>query len=414
MKYLLSLVLCVFLLANCSDKKKESPIVTPTIENFSPLSGIKGTEVTLNGNNFGTDKSNVRVTLAGKDAEIISITNTSMVIKIPTKANTDIFRISVGDQNGNSALAFEYLISNVQVSNYVGSIGPYPTSAALNSNNNLIIAAYADHKILKVVDNGASKSISIIAGSSQGFSDGLASAAKFNNPFDVIVDAQNYIYVSDEGNHRIRKIDASGNVTTLAGNANSGDANGIGSLAAFNKPLGIVLENNNSLLIADASNNKIKRLNLTSKEVTTVVSGSQNLSSPADLFFTGKVYIADKGDHKIKTINTATSQTFSLAGSSQGNQDANSANQGKFNSPNGLAVDKYGNIYVADKNNHSIRRISIGGKLTTLAGIGIPGSSNGPGVQASFNNPHGVLLNKDGNLYVIDSGNNSIRLITFD
>lgn len=414
MKHLLPLILCVFLLANCRDKKTEPPITSPIIENFSPLSGIKGTTVTLNGNNFGTDKSRVKVTLADKEVEIISLTNTTMVVKIPAKANTDVFRISVGEKNGNSALAFEYLISNIQVSNYVGSIGLYPTSAALNSNNNLIIAAYADHKILKVVDNGASKSVSIVAGSSQGFSDGLAGAAKFNNPFDVIVDAQNNIYVSDEGNHRIRKIDVIGNVTTLAGNANSGDADGIGSLAAFNKPSGIIFENSNSLLISDANNGKIKRLNLTSKEVSTVVSGSTNLSAPADLFFTNKIYIADRGDHKIKTINNNNNQTFLLAGSSQGYQDANLVVQAKFNSPIGIAVDKYRNIYVADKNNHSIRRISPGGKVTTLAGVGLSGSSNGPGAQASFNNPHSVLLNKDGNLYVIDSGNNSIRLITFE
>ena len=206
----------------------------------------------------------------------------------------------------------------------------------------------------------------------QGSADGIGGAAQFNFPYGVVVDAAGNIYVADWGNNVIRKISASGVVTTIAGTAAiSGNANGTGSAAQFNGPCGIGVDNAGNVYVADSNNCTIRKIG--PGGVVTTLAGTAGVQGSAD------------------GIGSAAT----------------------FNNPSGIAVDDTGNVYVADTNNHSIRKITAGGVVTTLAGTaGVQGSADGTGSAARFYEPYGVAVDRAGTVYVADSGNDIVRRVT--
>jgi sugar lactone lactonase YvrE len=217
--------------------------------------------------------------------------------------------------------------------------------------------------------------VSTLAGQalSSGGSDGVGSAARFNYLCAVAVDNAGNVYVADTDNHTIRKIVAStGAVTTFAGAAGiSGSADGVGSDARFNNPSGVAVDG------------------------------------------AGNVYVADTMNHTLRQI-TSLGAVSTLAGSAgiAGSLDGSCA-AARFDGPQGLAVDAGGNLYVADTNNHTIRKIAPSTSLvTTVAGLaGIPGAADGLGSQARLNCPSGLSVDLSGNLFVADTENHTIRKI---
>jgi sugar lactone lactonase YvrE len=295
-----------------------------------------------------------------------------------------------------------------------------PIGVAVDASGNVCVADYNNNKIRKINSRGV---VTTLAGSGDaGSTDGAGTAASFYDPRGVAVDASGIVYVADQNNNKIRKINPAGVVTTLAGSGGTGSADGTGTAASFNAPTGVAADASGNVYVADYSNNKIRKIN--SAGVVTTLAGSGGLGSTdgtgtAASFYhpygvavdaSGNVYVADEGNQKIRKIDSAGVVT-TLAGSGNYGSTDGTSSAASFDNPSGVAVDASGNVYVADSGNNKIRKISSAGIVTTLAGGNGYGSTDGTGAAASFSNPSGVAVDASGNVYVADSWNNKIRKI---
>ncbi|WP_205521234.1 putative Ig domain-containing protein, partial [Psychroflexus aurantiacus] len=293
-----------------------------------------------------------------------------------------------------------------------------PVRVAVDASGNVYVADYGNHRIRTITPAGV---VSTLAGSTQGFADGTGGSALFNLPVRVAVDASGNVYVADYGNHRIRKITPAGVVSTLAGSTH-GFADGTGSSAQFNNPHGVAVDASGNVYVADYSNQRIRKI--TPAGVVSTLAGS-GISGFADgtgssaqfndpfgvaVDASGNVYVADFNNHRIRKI-TPTGVVSTLAGSTQGFADGEGSSA-QFRSPTGVAVDASGNVYVSDRGNHRIRKITPTGVVSMLAGSGVSGFSDGTASSAQFNTPYGVAVDASGTVYVADAFNHRIRLIS--
>jgi len=260
--------------------------------------------------------------------------------------------------------------------------------------------------------------VTTLAGSTAGFADAVATAAQFNFPRSVAVDAAGNVYVADTSNNRIRKITAAGSVSTLAGST-QGFADGTGAAAQFSFPIGVAVDAAGNVYVADANNHRIRKITAAGAVSTLAgstagftdgVGAAAQFNGPLGVAVdaAGNVYVADSINNRIRKI-TAAGAVSTLAGSTAGFADGVGA-AAQFSFPAGVAVDAAGNVYVADISNQRIRKITAAGAVSTLAGS-TAGFLDGVGAAAQFNNPAGVAVDAAGNVYVADTGNNRIRKI---
>ena len=301
-----------------------------------------------------------------------------------------------------------------------------PTGVAVDGSGNVFVADFYNDTIRKISSDGA---VTTLAGKarSSGSQEGMGGAARFSHPYGVAADGSGNVLVADSYNNTIRKIAPAGAVTTLAGTANAyGCADGTGVVARFRFPKGVAVDRSGSVFVADDGNNTIRKIT-PSGAVTTLAgrarsSGSADGTGPAALFASpngvavdglGNVFVADDGNHTIRKITpsgavTTLAGTAGLSGSADGTGAA-----ARFDSLAGVAVDGSGNVFVADDGNHTIRKITPSGAVTTLAGTaGLSGSADGTGAAARFDSPSGVAVDGSGNVFVADTYNNTIRKIT--
>jgi sugar lactone lactonase YvrE len=291
-----------------------------------------------------------------------------------------------------------------------------PTGVAVDASGNVYVADNLNHKIRKINSAGV---VTTLAGSTEGFADGTGSAAQFKNPYGLAIDPLGNVYVADRNNHKIRKITPAGEVTTVAGST-AGYADGIGTEAQFHMPWGLAIDASDNVYVADSWNHKIRKI--TQAGVVTTVAGStqgfaDGTGSLAKFYYptgvavdaSGNVYVVDDGNHKVRKMTPA-GEVTTVAGSTQGFADG-IGNAAKFNDPIGVTVDASGNVYVAEASNHKIRKITPAGEVTTVAGS-TQGFADGTGTEAQFNNPYGVAIDTSGNMYVVDVRNHKIRKIT--
>jgi len=354
------------------------------------------------------------------------------------------------DSTGNIYLASNVVILKITpagvVSTLAGSIGAVgsadgtgaaasffgASSVATDSAGNVYVADTNNCTIRKITPAGA---VTTLAGTPSllgGNADGVGAAASFRGPQGVATDGADNVYVADTGNGLVRKVTPAGLVTTLAGSRIifGGSADGAGASAGFSQPRGIAVDSTGTVYVADTANHAVRKI--TPAGVVTTLGGVAPLIGNVDgtgaaaRFFSsggtngiaadtaGNVYVADFGNNNIRKITPARVVT-TFAGSTlglSGSTDSTGA-AARFHGPIGVATDSEDNLYVADTINSTIRKITPGGVVTTLAGTaGVGGSANGTGAAASFQQPVGVATDSIGNVYVADTINNAIRKIT--
>ena len=297
-----------------------------------------------------------------------------------------------------------------------------PAGVAADNAGNLFVADTYNCTIRQVSSGGVVTTLAGLAGSG-GTNDGTGSAARFWYPAGVAADSAGTLYVADQLSHTIRQITSGGAVSTLAGSAgNSGTNDGTGSAARFWYPVSVAVDQTGNVYVADYYNHTIRRI--ASGGVVTTLAGlagsggtNDGMSSEARFYYpsgvavdsTGDLYVADSGNHTIRKVTSAGLVT-TLAGQAEtsGTNDG-PGSAARFYYPQGVAVDSAGNVFVADRYNHTIRKVTSAGAVTTLGGDpGLSGASDGPGSAARFNSPYGVAVDGTGNIYVADTGNHRI------
>ncbi len=295
----------------------------------------------------------------------------------------------------------------------------------------LLLAASLGSPLRAQSDYATPYTFGILAGAagSTGSVDGTGTAAQFNQPFGIALDSSGNLYVADKKNNVIRKISSSGVVTTVAGTASNagGSANGTGTAASFNQPAGVVVDSGGNIYVADSGNNVIRKI--TSAGVVTTLAGvvgqsgaansasgvSATFNTPYDVAVdgSGNVYVAEFGNNAIRKVTSSgTVTTFAGTPGVSGSTDA-TGTAASFNQPTSIALDSSGNLYVSDSGNNTIRKVSSAGVVTTIAGqTGKTGSADGTGTAALFKSPRGVAVDSGGNIYVADSENGTIRKIS--
>lgn len=296
-----------------------------------------------------------------------------------------------------------------------------PYSLAVDGSGNVYVGDENNHRVRKITAGGV---VTTLAGSAtSSAADGTGPLAGFNAPSGIAVDAAGNVYVADTSNNNIRKVTAAGVATTLAGTTSAGFADGTGAAAKFNVPIGIAVDGTGNVYVGDNQNNRIRKV--TAGGVVTTLAGSGAMGSAngpgAGASFrglggvtvdpTGNVYAADSGNSQIRKTSSAGAVTTLAGTGAQGFVDGVGA-AAAFSTPYGVAVDGLGNVFVADTNNLRIRKVTAAGVVTTLAGSGQMGNADGVASTATFKNALGIAVDAFGNIYIADTGNDSIRKLT--
>jgi serine/threonine protein kinase/sugar lactone lactonase YvrE len=293
-----------------------------------------------------------------------------------------------------------------------------PNNVAADRAGNVYVADTANNVIRKITAGGVVTTLAGLAGS-HGSADGIGAGARFWAPFGVAVDTAGNVYVADTANNAIRKISPDGNVTTLAGSpGHPGSIDGTGRSAEFRNPWDVAVDASGNILVADMSNDTIRKI--TPGGVVTTLAGHAGETGTADGFATnarfndpfavtvdsaGNAYVSDSANQTIRKI-TPGGTVVTLAGLAgyAGNNDGN-ASTARFWNPQGIAVDASGNVYVADTGNNTVRKISPTGVVSTLPELAAAAGN------APLNNPGGLAVDNAGNLYVADTNDHCIRKI---
>lgn len=250
---------------------------------------------------------------------------------------------------------------------------------------------------------------------------GPVATASFKDPYGIAIAANGDVYVADSNNHKIRKI-SGGMVTDFAGSTGFGSTDGPAATAKFYMPFGIAIDSSGNIIVADTHNNKIRKITpsgMVSTVAGTGVAGNSDGNASTATFniprgvavdASDNIYVVDSFDHKIRKISPAGMVSTFAGSGSQGTTDG-TGTAASFNTPLKIAIDASGNIFVTDYGNHKIRKISPTGVVTTFAGSGTQGNLDGSGTSAQFHLPAGICVDHLGNIYVADAGNNRIRKI---
>jgi trimeric autotransporter adhesin len=277
--------------------------------------------------------------------------------------------------------------------------------------------------------------ITTVAGTGvQGFSGdgGPAIAAKLYSPTGLAVDAQGDIYIADHGGARVRKVTRGGTISTFAGTGGAGFSGdgGLATSARVGTPYGVAVDGNGNVYISDRYNNRVRKVSPGGTITTFAGTGaygtgsfgdggpatSAQLRNPYGIAVDGKgnLYIADHDHSKVRKVDAGgTITTFAGTGVRGFSGDGGRATAAKLISPYGLAVDGKGNVYIADRGDHRVRKVSPGGTITTFAGTGESANDGdgdgGPATSARIQQPQALAVDGNGNVYIAAGG--SVRMV---
>ncbi|MBS1563342.1 MAG: IPT/TIG domain-containing protein [Bacteroidetes bacterium] len=426
----LAVFACIFLIAaaaSCRKKESANPYnasAPVTVSGFMPTSGPVGTELLISGSNFSTNLSQLKASINGVPLLIVGASGNQIMAVVSQKTGSGPVVVSVDKNQGTSAGIFNYKFSYV-VSTLAGSgnasyADGKGTGASFNFNGvrgqlcvdqnlNVYVADGGNQRIRKIASDGT---VSTIAGSGiNGYVDGAPGSAQFNNPCGTFIDKNGILYVSERNGRNIRKIATDGTVSTYAhGNGNGG-----------NELTSVVVNNTTGAVYwSDFYGDGIYALK--SGSVVKVINHSLPCTICIDA--QGNIYSTHYDDQMvIKYAYNATADTFDngtvVAGTSHvGGMADGVGTAATFSHPWGIAIDAQNNLYVTGQGggdqSNSVRLISAGtNAVTTIAGLSNnTGYVDGNGTDARFNQPTGVAIDKNGNLYILDMGNNRVRKIT--
>lgn len=409
------------------------PDPPPVINSISPDNGVYNTTVTIQGSNFSTTVTSNEVKFNGKPAVVTAAAAGQLTVTVPRGAGTGTVTVTVKGKTATGPV-FNYTFT-ITVSTVAGSSRGHvdgtgtnakfdsPRGICADSEGNLYVSDHYNHLIRKITPAGV---VTTLAGSTRGYADGSGTAAQFWYPHGICTDAQNNIYVADMGNQRIRKITPAGQVSTFAGISPEGYVDGNAGSARFFGPEDVCSDAQGNIYVADANNYKVRKITQAG-QVSTVAGSTYGyvdgtgmaaqFYTPRGLFCdaSGNLFVADYFNTKIRKITPAGVVT-TVAGSTQGHVDGTGISA-KFDGPKGMWGDPQGNIYVSDDRNNTIRRITPAGVVSTFTGnhqVISGGDQDGaPGV-ALFRTPSDICGDAQGNLYIADFNNHRIRKISFE
>lgn len=377
-------ILTLILVLNACSSDDDTPVrdLSPMLMSVAPGQGMAGDVITIHGRNFSTARNQNKVTFNGVEAVVLEASETRLEVVVPEGSGQGDINVEVqGEQADGTVPAFSYLAPQeiYMVAALAGSLEygltdgqgvsarfRNPEGVAMTPEGNIIVTDRTNNSIRLLTPEGT---VTTVTGNgTKGHTDGPASQALLNYPWRSCVDREGNIYVADRDNHAIRKISTDGIVSTVAGTGTGGFKDGPVSEARFYQPIDVDVDNDGNLFVADNINHRIRKI--TPDGMVSTVSGS-------------------------------------VSGFNDGD-----ASEALFANPSGISLDKEGNIYVADRFNHRIRKISTDGKVTTVAGQGDIGAQDGNALSAQFNNPYGLDVAENGDIVVADLSNHKIRLIS--
>ena len=303
-----------------------------------------------------------------------------------------------------------------------------PHGVAVDAAGNLYVGDTGNHRVRRVNPDGL---IGGIAGAAATLGDGgPATLARLEGAFAVAVDGAGNLYVAESENHRVRKIDPAGVITTFAGTGKSGFAGDGGSAteARLNLPVGLAVDTAGSVYVADTYNHRVRRIDPAGM-ITTVAGNGQRgfggdggpatvaaLNHPTGVAVdaTGNLYVADHFNQRVRRVDPAgLISTIAGTGARGFSGDGGPATEARLDSPFALALDATGNLYVTDRGNRRVRQVDPAGLISTIAGTGESGfaGDGGPATAAQLGLLYQVAADAAGNVYVADPGYDRVRRI---
>lgn len=419
--------------AGCDKDDEERP-VTPAISAVYPSSGHPNMIIRIKGKNFSSTREENKVQFNGKAGIVIEASETELQVVSPEAGTTGPVTLSTpkGAATGGVFTYLppveEYQVTTLAGTGTAGSIdGPVATAlfrtvqgVAIGADGSVIVTDRGNNRIRRITPAG--EVIPVAGANSAGYTEGTGAAARFRLPWRAVEDGQGNIFVADRDNHAIRKITPAGVVTTIAGTGTAGYADGPAAAAQFNQPLDIVADAAGNLFVADNLNHRIRKISADGQVTTIAGNGTAGFAngtgtaaqfrnpSGLEIDKDGNLLIADRLNHRVRKVTQA-GVTTTLAGDGTSGYLDGDASAARFADPYGITVDASGNIFIADLNNHKVRKISTEGKVTSIAG-GAKGFTDGLGAGAQLNTPTDVCIDRNGNLYVADQANHAIRKLS--
>jgi uncharacterized protein (TIGR03437 family) len=311
----------------------------------------------------------------------------------------------------------------------VGAGVSFPTCVALSASGELYVADAANHSVRKISANGI---ITTVAGTGvAGYSGdgGPATEAKLYFPLGLALDRSGNLYIADAYNNVIRRVAPGGMIVTVAGRGNPGYGGDGGAAvqALLSYPRGVALDSAGNLYIADTLNHRIRKVSADGTISTIAGRGgagydgdggpaaSAGLNQPSsiDLDAAGNLYIADTGNNAVRIVTPqGTIRTVAGTGVAGFSGDNGSAVRAQLNAPQGVSADANGNLFIADTENHRIRRVNAQGTIATVGGSDPSAGDRGPALAARLFQPSGVAFDAAGNLYVAEAASHRVRKVT--